>query len=436
MVQQEYARHPRWGEGPWLLCAEGTRPRLGGPARRVRAERCPIGARLVAEFDADDLHVTQETLLWDGADRVEFRTHVDGSIGQDRLLRVRFPARVPGGLPVYQTAVAVIGRSPGSADTDVAEHEFTLDNPPTSGSAVGSTARVAVAGPAGERRMHAIGVAEVIVPEIPDGCREPARDLHGGTGPRGGHGDLLAAGRPALRFDRRGLQPPRRPPRAWAARPRIRSPPRCSPLPGPLPPPRWQGRLAADGQAMVWVPGRQTLQDAFAPGADLRGAADLPVLIVAGRDLPAAIAAADRGPGRRGDRGSRRRGPGGGAGELGGHSVALLNRGTPGSLVTPDGTLTISLMRSCSSWPCGVWIDGDKRTAPDGSSFAWQHWSHTFEYALAAGPGDWRSAGFPLAGAGLQPRPAGLRDRAARAGRSRLRRAWPPPSRTPPWCPR
>jgi hypothetical protein len=78
--------------------------------------------------------------------------------------------------------------------------------------------------------------------------------------------------------------------------------------------------------------------------------------------------------------------------------VALLNRGTPSSLVSPDGTLQIALMRSCSAWPCGVWIDGDKRATPDGSSFAWQHWSHTFEYALAAGPGDWRSAGFPLAG--------------------------------------
>jgi alpha-mannosidase len=55
-------------------------------------------------------------------------------------------------------------------------------------------------------------------------------------------------------------------------------------------------------------------------------------------------------------------------------------------------------MRACSSWPCGVWIDGDKRATPDGSSFAFQHWSHTFEYALAAGSGDWRSAGFPLAG--------------------------------------
>ena len=83
---------------------------------------------------------------------------------------------------------------------------------------------------------------------------------------------------------------------------------------------------------------------------------------------------------------------------LAGQSVALLNRGTPGCAVSPDGTLHLSLMRCCSSWPAGVWIDGDKRTAPDGSSFAWQHWSHTFEYALAAGQGDWRDAGFSAAG--------------------------------------
>ena len=89
---------------------------------------------------------------------------------------------------------------------------------------------------------------------------------------------------------------------------------------------------------------------------------------------------------------------GGPATALAGHTVALLNRGTPSGLVTPDGQLTMALMRACSTWPCGVWIDGEKRTAPDGTSFAWQHWSHTFEYALAAGPGDWRTAGFPAAG--------------------------------------
>ena len=86
---------------------------------------------------------------------------------------------------------------------------------------------------------------------------------------------------------------------------------------------------------------------------------------------------------------------------LAGWSAALLNRGTPGCVVTTDGSLNISLMRSCSGWPSGVWIDEPKRTAPDGSSFSWQHWSHTFEYALVssgAGERDWRDAGFVAAG--------------------------------------
>ena len=55
-------------------------------------------------------------------------------------------------------------------------------------------------------------------------------------------------------------------------------------------------------------------------------------------------------------------------------------------------------MRASSAWPAGVWIDGERRTVPDGSSFAWQHWSHTFEYALVAGEGGWREAGFTVAG--------------------------------------
>jgi alpha-mannosidase len=158
-------------------------------------------------------------------------------------------------------------------------------------------------------------------------------------------------------------------------------------------------RLAdSPGTARLWVPAARDRASAFGPDADVRGPADLPVLIVAG-DLAAAVgdltgdladavvetgeAVADtaRPPVPLADR-----------------SVALLNRGTPGGVVTPDGTLHMSLMRSCSAWPSGIWIDGDRRNAPDGSSFAYQHWSHTFEYALAAGAGDWRAAGFsPLA---------------------------------------
>ena len=132
----------------------------------MRAQRCAIGSRLVTEFGLGGLRVTQETILWDGVDRVEFRTHVDGSIGQDALLRVRFPADVPGALPVYQCATSVVGRPFGVPDADVAQHPFTLDNPAHEWFGLGAAARVVT-----HDRAWPIGVAEVIVPAAPNGCR-------------------------------------------------------------------------------------------------------------------------------------------------------------------------------------------------------------------------------------------------------------------------
>ena len=156
-------------------------------------------------------------------------------------------------------------------------------------------------------------------------------------------------------------------------------------------------RLQAAGSARIWVPAARPREEVFAPGADARAARDLPVLIVAG-DTPGSLAAAIAAVTEDlADSVIEADGSGGLTAPLAGRSVALLNKGTPGCVVTPDGALNISLMRSCSAWPSGVWIDGEKRTAPDGSSFSWQHWSHTFEYALAAGPGDWRTAGFAAA---------------------------------------
>ena len=44
----------------------------------------------------------------------------------------------------------------------------------------------------------------------------------------------------------------------------------------------------------------------------------------------------------------------------------MMNRGMPGFNVDPYGALHLSLMRSCSGWPSGVWIDPPRRTLPDG----------------------------------------------------------------------
>jgi len=143
----------------------------------VRAERCPAGQRLVARLRLGGLSVTQETLLWDGSDLVEFRTNVSGAIGQEHLLRVRFPAVLPGALPVYQTATAVIGRPFGAPEADVAEHWWTLENPANHWFGVGSVARASLPTDAGDVSV-ALGVAEVITPDLtPAESRPAVRDL-------------------------------------------------------------------------------------------------------------------------------------------------------------------------------------------------------------------------------------------------------------------
>ena len=360
----------------------------------MRSQHCPVGRRLVATFPLGDLSIRQETLLWDGSDRVEFRTHVAGSVGKDRLLRVRFPADVAGGLPVYQTATAVIGRPFGAPEADTATHSWTLDNPANQWFGLGSVARVGLGAAAA-----AIGVAEVITPDtIQNEIGGLTRDLlvslaaagvtatcSRAAGPRYGSVDI-DSNLPDFRIALGGPEENAFTAEVLAA---------CDPAVA-----KRLAALLADGAgARLWVPAGQPRAAAFAPSADLRGPRDLPVLIVASAhpaELGKAVSSlvADlRGSG------TVARGRGGrhaaGVDEpLADGAVALVNRGTPGAVVAPDGTLWMSLFRACSSWPSGVWIDGDRRTAPDGSSFAWQHWSHTFSYALVSSGEDWRAGRF------------------------------------------
>ncbi len=408
-LADEYPAHPRWGEGPWHLSPNGARTGSACRSARVRAERCPVGSRLVAEFDLDGLAVVQETVLWDGEPRAEFRTHVDGSIGQDRMLRIRFPADVPGGLPLYETATAVIGRPFGHPDVDTEQHAWTLDNPAHDWFGLGSAARVALTGADGSQRAQAIGVAEVITPDGMSDGRDEVRVLIAalaaagvtatcsrGDGPRYGAIDA-DSNLPDVRITLGGPDDNSFTAAALAAAGNGYAKELAS-------------RAEAGGPVRLWLPAARTRAETHQPSADLRGPADLPVLVVTGPaaqgsgaggmataiseladdladaviEVPAADLADSAAPADP---------------PLAGWSLALLNRGTPSGVVSPDGTLVMTLMRACSSWPAGVWIDGDRQAMPDGSSFAWQHWSHTFEYALVSGAGDWRQAGFGPAGA-------------------------------------
>ena len=141
-----------------------------------------------------------------------------------------------------------------------------------------------------------------------------------------------------------------------AARPRIGSLPPCS-----MPPIRAIAPSSSDSwrqaaSARVRVPENGATRDRAEPITDLRGASDLPVLVVAGSDPSATTDALealtkdladgiiwvdqpvelDAATGRTED-----------------YTVAVLNRGMPGFNVEADGSLYLSLMRSCSGWPSG-----------------------------------------------------------------------------------
>lgn len=397
-VYEEYSSHPTQGEGPWHLLPKGPVVCSSEAPARVRVYHGPLGQRLVVHGRIGTLlRYTQTLTLWHGVARVDCRTTIDGFTGADRLVRLRWPCPVPGAMPVSEVGDAVVGRGfallhdgPGSVDT--AQQPWTLDNPAYGWFGLSSALRIR----AGEA-VRAVSVAEVVSPaETMSGPL--ARELmvalvragvtatcSGADKPR--YGDLdVDSNLPDTRI---ALGGPDR--NTFTKAVLAEADPEYTA--------ELERQLADTGRARVWVPAAtafRPLAAAWAPGADLRMPCALPVLVIDGRDekqLASAIAAlaedladaevsvAQQVPTA--------------CEPFEGRTVALLNRGVPSFAVDAEGTLHTALMRSCTGWPSGVWIDEPRRTAPDGSNFQLQHWTHAFDYALVCATGDWREAQLP-----------------------------------------
>ncbi|MBB3607037.1 alpha-mannosidase [Mycolicibacterium sp. BK556] len=389
-VYDEYPAHPKAGEGPWHLLPTGpVTCSSAAVADSVQAYRSALGERIVVTGHIGDvLRYTQVLTLWHGIDRLDTSTTIDEFTGADRLVRLRWPCPVPGALPVSEVGDAVIGRGFGlmhdhasgeDRAVDSAEHPWTLDNPAHGWFGLSSAVRIQVGTGA-----RAVSVAEVVVPaEDTPSAREVMVALvragvtatcSSAEHPRYGHLEV-DSNLPDARIALGGPED-----NAFTADVLAAA--------GDAYTAEFDRQLSATGQARVWVPAARPLTAVWQPDADLRDVLALPVLIVAGdvADLvddldDAQIDVTQDAPS--------------GLDEFESRTVALLNRGVPGFAVEPDQTLHSSLMRSCTGWPSGVWIDPPRRTMPDGSNFQLQHWTHTFDFALVSGRGDWRDIDMP-----------------------------------------
>jgi len=394
LAYNEYPNHPLFAEGPWHLTPDGRIHSSVDRPVEMRVEASPIGRRIVIDgpFEACGRH--QEILLWDGLDRVEFRTRLDDYEGQDRLFRVRFSAAVEGGRPVSETGNATIARGFGFPNVDVAKVPFTLDNPAFNWFGLGTSARVSLVETGSETATPssevAIGIAEVVAsgdPALDEAVRALVvalvrqgvtstvsshnRDRYGVLHIDSNLPDVrIAIGQPSDNdFVAAVLE----------AAPDYRA--------------EFVRQLSAQGWARLWVPAEREDEARSGSFPDLRDVRALPVLVVAASDAATTRDAVDALAADLAD----------GAvmvvqpvalhpseARVENVTVAILNRGLPSFNVEPDGSLYLSLMRSCSGWPSGVWIDPPRRAAPDGSNFQFQHWTHTFEYALTLRAADWR----------------------------------------------
>ena len=396
-VYDEYPSHPEAGEGPWHLLPKGpVVVSSSAAAESVQCFHSPLGERLVVRGRIGSvLRYTQTVTLWHDIPRVDCSTTIDEFTGEDKLLRLRWPCPVPGGMPVSEVGDAVIGRGfallhePGSDQSvDTAKHPYTLDNPAYGWFGLSSAMRVRV-----NDGTRAVSVAEVITPTEAESA-PLARDLivalvragvtatcSSAEAPRYGNLDV-DSNLPDARIALGGPDE-----NSFTAAVLAEADPAYAE--------ELKRQLYASGSARVWVPAEAPLAASWLPGADLRGVRTLPVLVVAGGDdLEAAVASvvedlADAEI-------SVEQQPPSDIDAFDARTVAVLNRGVPSFAVDIEGTLHTALLRSCTGWPSGVWMDPQpRRTAPDGSNFQLQHWTHTFDYAVVTGDGDWRSAAVP-----------------------------------------
>ncbi len=359
VVHDEYSVLPGHGEGPWHLAPTGNSTEGTGVAATVKAEPGAI----IVEAKYPTFTKWQKITLRPGDLYFDCITEIRDWTGSDKLLRVEFPFSVQGAKPIFQTAGAVIGR-PFARDVDTQKDSWTLDQACWQWAGLGAVARVRVMFEDKVLRQRSLGVGEIVLPAKPtDEDRRQANRLAAALVKSGvtttivkeddrRYGDLaLDSNLPDFRL-----------------------------LLGETPRHQWVTRLEGEFQIaadvnFLEIPGDPVPLLVVAPHE--AAIERVEYSLAAGHTIDCQLSHAQ-------------------GFDLTGWSdrgAAIANKGSVSVNVQPDGTIGLNLMRSCTSWPSGVWIDPPARRLPDGAPLGTMHGSHRFEYRVIPYSGDHRDVG-------------------------------------------
>jgi len=390
VAHKEYPELPGYGEGPWNIATTGEKhlASLEFPAE-VSVERTPARVTLVARSPHVEAQRVSRITLWVGLPRVDFETCITNYTGSDWLFKVHFPLAVEGGRAVYEAGGALVARTFCPGDQDTAELAWTQDCAALH--FVDLTVPLVIEGAVGIGgdvlgRLSA-GMVEIVCPRT----AAMTEDSHAAQ-------MLLALSCVGVtatitypEFRRFGDL-------AWDSNlPDLRivvGGPETNEFSAHV---ITQAGKGVESELRDWVDNHGWAV-ALLPRLNLGLPEELPIILVWGESAEQEAEACEHVAAQ--VRHLRRIGclvpaalretmPPGEPTDTG---VAIINRGTVCYCCYPDRTLTMALMRSCTGWPSGLWIDGPPRTAPDGSGFQLEHWSHCFRYALVTHEGHIKDA--------------------------------------------
>jgi len=384
VLVDEYPVLPGHGEGPWHLAPTGRERR--GDNGRARLRRDPEHPwSIEVETRCSEYDLVQRIDLLPGSRRIDCTTRVERWRGRNQLLRVEFPFDLPGARPIYQTHGGVIGRT-FSRDVDTAEDSWTLDQVTGTWVGLGAAATITVVPPDRPPLRRAIGVGEIVVPAAASRARlEEANALAVALVKLGvtttitrsdarrygnleedsnlpdfrlflGDADELTAMGSARAF---GLD-------------------HHAPIVFVEPLGRESEASIGLDMPTLWVRADPLSLDSL--HRSLRDQSTILVPSEATRldeRLPSLV---ERG-------------------------VAIVNEGVVSCRVEEEGVIGLNLMRSCTSWPSGIWIDPPAREHPDGSPLGAMHGTHEFRYSVIPHRGDHREAGIAARAESVQAPP-------------------------------